>query len=117
MLDPFARPFSGWSRAWTLSGGSSPGELCRRGSCLASCLVAAAASVLAAILVVTVGASSEVSLVAPPPPTTVEEERETELPATPSGGLHGSPSQLETKALEGDIFRMELEHPSVARET
>ena len=51
----------------------------------------AVVTVLVAIPVVMAGALPEVSLVAPPPPAAVEEERETELPASPGGGLHGSP--------------------------
>jgi hypothetical protein len=62
-------------------------------------MVAAVAVALAAIPVVTAEVMSEVTLAAPPPPATVEEERETELPASPGGGLHGSPSWSELKAL------------------
>ena len=60
---------------------------------------AAAASVLAVIPVVTAEAMSMVTLAAPPPPAVAEEERETELPASPGRGLHGSPSWSEPKAL------------------
>ena len=52
----------------------------------------AAASILVAIPVLTAEVMSEVTLVAPPPLATAEEVRETELPASPGGGLHGSPS-------------------------
>ena len=46
-----------------------------------------------------------------------EEERETELPASPGGGLHGSPSRSELKAPGGDAAGIESERPSVARAT
>ena len=62
-------------------------------------IVTAAALTLAVILVLTVGAASEVTLAAPPPSIAAEEERETELPASPGGGLHGSPAWSEPKAL------------------
>ena len=61
--------------------------------------VAAAVVALAAILVLTAEVASEDTLAAPPPPTAVEEERETELPASPGGGLNSSPSRSEPKAL------------------
>ncbi|XP_066361435.1 uncharacterized protein [Miscanthus floridulus] len=72
-------------------------------------MVAAAASTLAAIPVLMVEVVSEVTLMAPPPPAVAEEERETELPASSIGELHGSPLRLEPKALEGDMAWTELE--------
>ena len=57
------------------------------------------------------------SLAAPPPSTVVEEERETKLPALPGGGLHGSPSWSELKALGGDAAEIESEGPVVAHAT
>ena len=79
--------------------------------------VATAASTLAAIPVPMAGAALEVTLVAPPPLVAVDEERETELPASPCGGLHGSPSRSEPKALRGDMAGMELKRPAAARAT
>jgi len=70
--------------------------------------------VLAVISMVTAEALLEVSLVAPPPLAVAEEERETELPASLAGGLHGSSSRSELKAPEGDTVGTELERPSVA---
>ena len=78
---------------------------------------AAAALVLAAISVLMAGVVSEVTLTAPPPPVAVEEERETELPASPGGGLHSSPSRSEPKALRGDVAGTESERPAVAHAT
>ena len=63
----------------------------------------------------TVEVASKVTLAAPPPPATTEEERETELPASPGGGLHGSPSRSELKALGGDVAGTESERPAAAR--
>ena len=79
--------------------------------------VAAVASALAAIPVLTTEVASEVTLVAPPPPAEAEEEGETELPASPGGELHGSPSRSELKALEGDAAGVKLEDPSVPHQT
>ena len=79
--------------------------------------VAAAVMVLAVIPVVTADAVSEVSLAPPPPPTVAEEERETELPASPGGGLHGSPSWSEPKAPGESVAGTESERPVVARST
>ena len=66
---------------------------------------------------VVVEAPLEVTLAAPPPSAVVEEERETELPASPGGGLHGSPSWLEPKAPGGDEAGTESERPVVAHAT
>ncbi|XP_066316626.1 uncharacterized protein [Miscanthus floridulus] len=79
--------------------------------------VAAAASALAAISVLTAEVASEVTLTTPPPPAAAEEERETELPASPGGGLHGSPSWSELKASVGDAAGTESERPAVAYAT
>ena len=84
---------------------------------LAAGTVAAAASVLVAIPVLTAGVVSEVTLAAPPPPTAVEEERQTELPASPGGGLHGSPSWSEPKAPEESVARTESERPAAVHAT
>ena len=70
---------------------------------------------LAAIPMLTVEVVSEVTLAAPPPPAAAEEERETELPASLVGGLHGSPSWSELKAPGGDAAGIESEWPAVAR--
>ena len=78
-------------------------------------MVAAVASMLAVILLLMVEVTSEVTLMAPPPLVAVEEERETELPASPGGGLHGSPSWSELKAPGGDVARTESERPAAAR--
>ena len=78
---------------------------------------AAVVTVLAAIPVVMVDATSEVTLVAPAPLATVEEERETGLPASPGGGLRGSPSRLALEVPGGDAAGMEPELLSMARET
>ena len=80
-------------------------------------MVATVAVALAAIQVLTAEVASEVTLVAPPPQAMVEEERETELPASPVGELHGSPLRLEPKAPEGDVARTESERLAVARAT
>ena len=79
--------------------------------------VAAVASALAAIPVLTTEVASEVTLVAPPPPAEAEEEGETELPASPGGELHGSPSRSELKAPGGDAARSESKRPLAARAT
>ena len=71
--------------------------------------VAAAVSALVAIPVLTARVASEVTLVAPPPPATAEEERETKLPTSPGGGLHGSPSWLEPKAPGENVAGTESE--------
>ena len=76
---------------------------------------AVAATVLATIPVVA-EASLVVSLTTPSAAATVEEEKETETPATPGRGLHGSPSRSEPKAPEGDMARIDSESPSLAHE-
>lgn len=48
--------------------------------------------VMVVIPVVTVEVGSEVRLVVPPPTVAEVERRETELPTSPSGGVHGSPT-------------------------
>ena len=70
----------------------------------------AAVTVLAMVEV-----ASEVTLAAPPPPVVAEEEREIELPASPGGGLHGSPSRSALK-VPGDVAGLEPEHLPMARE-
>jgi len=80
-------------------------------------IAAAATTVLAAIPVVMAEALPVVSLMAPPPPVVAKEEKETETPATPGGGRHGSPSWSELKALGGDAAERELERPSAAHAT
>ena len=85
------------------------------GSVASTVAVAAAALVVIPMLMAEV--TSEVTLVAPPPPAEAEEERETELPASPGGGLHGSPSWLEPKAPGGDEAGTESERPVVAHAT
>ena len=79
--------------------------------------VAAGAVALAAIPVLAVKVMSEVTLAAPPPPVVVEEERETELPISSGGVLHGSPLWSEPKALGGDMAGMESERPAAAHAT
>jgi len=79
--------------------------------------VAAAASVLVAILVLMTRVASEVTLVAHPPPATVEEERETKLPTSLSGGLHGSPSWSEPRAPGESAAGTESKHPVVVHAT
>ena len=76
---------------------------------------AATVAILVAIPVLTVEVASEVTLAAPPPPAVAKEERETELPASPGGGLHGSPLPSEPKALVGDVAETESECPAAAR--
>ena len=80
-------------------------------------LTSMVAMVLAAIPVVMAEAVLEVSLVAPSPPATIEEERETRLPASPGGGLCGSPSQSALEVSGGGAAETETERLSVARET
>ena len=72
------------------------------------------AAVAAAIPVLAAEVTSEVTLMAPPPQAMAKEERETELPASPVGELHGSPLRLEPKAPEGDVAGMESECPAMA---
>jgi len=74
------------------------------------------ATVLAAILVTLAEVGSEVTLVAPPPLAMVKEEGETELPALPSGGPHGSPSRLELEVPGGDASRLEVDRLAAAYE-
>ena len=69
----------------SLSGAVPPGSV--------PSTAAAVASVLAAIPVATAEVVSEVTLAAPPPPAVAKEERETRLPASLGGGLHGSLSR------------------------
>jgi len=71
----------------------------------------------AVIPVLTMEVVLEVTLMAPPPPATAEEERETELPVSLGGGLHGSPSWSEPKVPGGDVAGTESERPVVARAT
>ena len=54
---------------------------------------------------------------APPPLAEAEEERESELPTSLGGGLHGSPSWSKLKAPGEDTAGIELERPAVARAT
>ena len=56
--------------------------------------------------------ASEVTLAALPPPATAEEERETKLPASSGGGLHGSPSWSEPKAPGESVARTESGRPA-----
>jgi len=79
--------------------------------------VAAVASALAAIPVLMADVVLEVTLAAPPPPAAAKAAMETELPASPGGGLHGSPSWSEPKAPGGDMAETESELPAVARST
>ena len=79
--------------------------------------VIAAAAALVVILVPTAEVASEVTLAALPPSIVVEEERETELPASPDGGLHGSPSWSKPKAPRGHVAGMESKCPAVAHTT
>ena len=72
--------------------------------------------VSAAIPVAMAKAGSEVSLVIPPAPAMVEEGRETRLPASPGGGMHGSPSWSELSGSGGDVARSEVEQPPAGRE-
>ena len=74
---------------------------------------AAAAAVMAMIPMATVEVGSKVTLAAPPPIVMVEERRETSLPASPGGGMHGSPSWSELLGSRGDATRTEAEHPLV----
>ena len=77
------------------------------GSRMAAVSPSLSGAVAAIVMAVpTVGAVSEVTLVAPPPPVVAEEERKTELPASPGGGLHGSPVWSEPKALGESVVRM-----------
>ena len=78
---------------------------------------AAAALILAAIPVLTVEVASDVTLVAPPLPVAAEEERETELPASPGGGLHDSPAWSEPKALGESVARTESERSAAVLAT
>jgi len=69
------------------------------------------------VISVAAEAASEVTLMAPPPPAVVEEEREIELPASPGGGLHGSPSQSKLEVSGGRCSWAELEHLPMAHKT
>jgi len=53
------------------------------------------------IPVVMVETELEVTLATPPTPVAAEEGKETELPASPDGGPHGSPSQSELEVSGG----------------
>ena len=75
------------------------------------------AAALAVIPVPTAEVASKVILVAPPPSAAAEEEREIELPASPGGGLHGSPSWLEPKAPGKNAVGTESECPVVVHST
>ena len=77
----------------------------------------AAAVALVAIPVLMAKVTSKVTLMVPPPPATVEEEREIELPASPGGGLHGSPSWSEPKAPGESAAGTESKHPVVVHAT
>ena len=79
-------------------------------------MATAVATVLAAIPVV-VEASPVVSLTAPPPRVMAEEEKETETPASPGRGLHGSPSWSELKAPRENAAKTELERPAAVHIT
>jgi len=75
------------------------------------------AAALAVIPVPMAEVTSEVTLAALPPPAAVEEEREIELPASPGGGLHGSPSWSEPKAPGESTDGKEPERPAAVRAT
>jgi len=79
--------------------------------------VAAVAVALAAISVPSLEVASEVTLVALPPPAMAEEERETELPASLGGGLHGSPLWSEPKTLGESAAGTESERPAAVHAT
>ena len=79
--------------------------------------VTAVAVALAAISVPMTEVASEVTLAALPPLASVEEERETELPASSGGGLHGSPSWLEPKAPGERAAGTESERPTAVHAT
>ena len=72
--------------------------------------------VIAAIPVVTIEVGSEVTLAIPPPTSVAKERRETGLPASPSGGTHGSPSWSELEASGGDMARPEVDHPAAGHD-
>lgn len=77
----------------------------------------AAAAALAAIPVSSTEVASEVTLAALPPPAAAEEEREVELPASPGGGLHGSPSWSEPKVPGESAAGTESERPVAVHAT
>jgi len=72
-----------------------------------------AAAVMVAVPMVTAEARSEVTLVVPPPTVAEEMRRETRLPASPSGGVHGSPAWSELEGSRGTAARPEVAHPPV----
>ena len=80
-------------------------------------MVVAVASALVVIPVLTVGVASEVTLMAPPPSVVAEEERETELPVSRGGGMHGSPAWSEPKALGESAAGTESERPAAVHAT
>ena len=104
-------------RVATSGGGSRMVAVSHSLSGAVAAIVMAVASTLVVILVLTAGAMSEVTLMAPPPPVIVEEERGTELPASPSGGPHGSPVCSEPKALGESTVGMVSEHPAAVHAT
>ena len=79
--------------------------------------VTAMAVALVAIPVPSAEVTSEVTLATIPKPAAAEEERETELPASPGGGLHGSPSWSEPKAPGESVAGTESERPAVVHAT
>ena len=84
---------------------------------VAAATVTAAASALAAIPVPMAEVTSEVTLAALPPPAMAEEERETELPTSSGGGLHGSPLWSEPKVPGETTAGTESECPAAVHAT
>ena len=66
--------------------------------------------VMATIPVVMAEVGSEVTLVVPPPMTTEEERRETGLPVSPDGGVHGSLAWSELEGSGETMARPEVVH-------
>ena len=69
-----------------------------------------ASAVMAMILVVMAVVGLEVTLAIPPPIATEEERGEIGLPASPSGGVHGSPAWLEIEGSGGAMARLKVVH-------
>ena len=72
-------------------------------------MAAVAMVVMAAIPVVTAEVKSEVTLAVPPLTVVEEERRETRLPISHSGGVHGLPTWSELEGSGGATTRPEVE--------
>ena len=70
---------------------------------------AVVAAVMAMIPVVMAEVGSEVTLMVPPLTVAVEERKETGLPASPDGGVHGLPTWSELEGFDGTTVRLDVE--------